>query len=467
VLSTLLPLWTSITTHLASVLVALAQIDCGASSSYSYVSSLATICMESTNDAALRLLLLPTLDAMGALDPFFGLLHSMSSDDHRAAMGLLQALCARASAAHERLRAFIVAALYYLLAVSPVIPRNLQTAEPVLDIARKCLLALVPQSSVERPRYGPSQWSPAMRSFLGVAAEVASFQVDAQKLERIVSKFGARRSPLSSFDVYTVLGTRPTAGGGHSSRAKQAMSDAEIAQIVEATSAILDRPQSPSPHPSNTSSGSNSSGSNSSESSSSGESEHGMSVDAQWPNAASVGYKLTAADVCALHACLVHLESGVPKGEFRQQAAVGSFMFFKSYRCFLPPEEIPYAMAFYEQELNRLDHWHSVSHPTTSHPIPSGISGSGGNGASGMLSAAQMAQMCGILKRAYYAFAALVYYIHPFEDGNGRIARLVACLVLRMYGCTTLPISSSDKLLSFAEFVDKVANAGMPLLSYR
>jgi hypothetical protein len=127
-------------------------------------------------------------------------------------------------------------------------------------------------------------------------------------------------------------------------------------------------------------------------------------------------------------------------------------------------------MAFYEQELNRLDHWHSVSHPTTSHPSQSGNGGNGGSGGmgtSGMLSAAQMAQMCGILKRAYYAFAALVYYIHPFEDGNGRIARLVACLVLRMYGCTTLPISSSDKLLSFAEFVDKVANAGMPLLSYR
>ena len=39
----------------------------------------------------------------------------------------------------------------------------------------------------------------------------------------------------------------------------------------------------------------------------------------------------------------------------------------------------------------------------------------------------------GIVK-AFYAYHALVHYIHPFSDGNGRLSRLLANIVLKSHG---------------------------------
>lgn len=45
----------------------------------------------------------------------------------------------------------------------------------------------------------------------------------------------------------------------------------------------------------------------------------------------------------------------------------------------------------------------------------------------------QMKDWDGVIK-AFYAYHAFVHYIHPFSDGNGRLSRLLANMVLKSHG---------------------------------
>ena len=62
---------------------------------------------------------------------------------------------------------------------------------------------------------------------------------------------------------------------------------------------------------------------------------------------------------------------------------------------------------------------------------------------------------------AFYLFAALVYFVHPFEDGNGRLSRLLCNIVLRRAGYSFV-LQFGDKIVTFAEFVDKFISECKP-----
>lgn len=55
---------------------------------------------------------------------------------------------------------------------------------------------------------------------------------------------------------------------------------------------------------------------------------------------------------------------------------------------------------------------------------------------------------------AFYAFAALVYFVHPFEDGNGRVSRLLCNVILRRAGYSC-GLQFGDKIVTADEFIDK------------
>jgi Fic family protein len=56
-------------------------------------------------------------------------------------------------------------------------------------------------------------------------------------------------------------------------------------------------------------------------------------------------------------------------------------------------------------------------------------------------------------QQAFYVFGALVWFIHPFLDGNGRTARLFGNMVLKKYGLKAI-IRSTDKVVRFEDFLD-------------
>ena len=58
------------------------------------------------------------------------------------------------------------------------------------------------------------------------------------------------------------------------------------------------------------------------------------------------------------------------------------------------------------------------------------------------------------LVRVYYIFSVLVFYIHPFHDGNGRCARLIGNVVARKLGYPFI-FKASDKTIQFDEMLHK------------
>ena len=55
------------------------------------------------------------------------------------------------------------------------------------------------------------------------------------------------------------------------------------------------------------------------------------------------------------------------------------------------------------------------------------------------------------IKQIYYYYSAMVEYVHPFSDGNGRLFRIIANIMLRQIGIKKI-INSEQKVLSFNEF---------------
>ncbi|RLN90740.1 hypothetical protein BBJ28_00021269 [Nothophytophthora sp. Chile5] len=123
---------------------------------------------------------------------------------------------------------------------------------------------------------------------------------------------------------------------------------------------------------------------------------------------------ISSAQLVALHKCLLPTSSG-QGGVIRTDSAVG-YASSRVYRVFLPASEISAALQSFVQAINR---WK------------------------------QRPLLC-----AYYAFAALVFYIHPFHDGNGRCARLLGNVVAKKLGYRPI-LRASDKTLQVGEFVQK------------
>ncbi|SPQ98971.1 unnamed protein product (mitochondrion) [Plasmodiophora brassicae] len=124
-----------------------------------------------------------------------------------------------------------------------------------------------------------------------------------------------------------------------------------------------------------------------------------------------------------MHRCL-QLEEDTTRGEFRQTLAVGSHMFYKFYRVFAPAEEVPELIRMFENELRG----ESKSMPPVLH--------------------------------AFYVFNVIVCFIHPFEDGNGRIGRVLGNMILKSYGCPPV-FRSNHKVLTFEEVMELVLSERM------
>jgi len=125
-------------------------------------------------------------------------------------------------------------------------------------------------------------------------------------------------------------------------------------------------------------------------------------------------------NILKLHSSL-QLEATIPRGAFRKTVAVGSHQFYTFYRVFMPHEEVPDAMAELVATLNS-EQWRSA------HPV----------------------------LVAFVVFAVLVYYIHPFQDGNGRTSRMLANLIVWLTGLPMI-LSHTDKIITLSEFVRRAA----------
>ncbi|RLN77406.1 hypothetical protein BBJ28_00022739 [Nothophytophthora sp. Chile5] len=118
-----------------------------------------------------------------------------------------------------------------------------------------------------------------------------------------------------------------------------------------------------------------------------------------------------------LHKCLLPASSG-QAGVLRTDLAVG-YASPRIYRVFIPAGEIADALQTLIKTLNDSNRWQ------------------------------QRPLLC-----TYYAFAVLVFYIHPFHDGNGRCARLLGNLVAKKLGYPPL-LRAADKTIQVAEFLQK------------
>ena len=58
------------------------------------------------------------------------------------------------------------------------------------------------------------------------------------------------------------------------------------------------------------------------------------------------------------------------------------------------------------------------------------------------------------IKQIYFYFSAMVEYIHPFTDGNGRVFRVIMNLMLRKIGISKI---ITKKILPFKEFEEIVS----------
>ncbi|KAK1941988.1 Ankyrin repeat domain-containing protein 50 [Phytophthora citrophthora] len=126
---------------------------------------------------------------------------------------------------------------------------------------------------------------------------------------------------------------------------------------------------------------------------------------------------ITREQLFALHRCLLPPSSG-QAGVLRTDLAVG-YASPRIYRVFIPAGEIEDALDKLLDMLNDASQWE------------------------------QRPLLC-----AYYAFAVLVFYIHPFHDGNGRCARLLGNLVAKKLGFPPL-LRAADKTIQVPEFLQK------------
>lgn len=124
-------------------------------------------------------------------------------------------------------------------------------------------------------------------------------------------------------------------------------------------------------------------------------------------------------NIMSVHQCF-NVDDDVEKAQYRQDVTVGSFHFYSQYRVFLPYQEIPEAMDHMLKTFNSPE-------MLAKHPI----------------------------LQAMYFYSAFVYFIHPFEDGNGRMARLVSNIILKKNGYE-FALDYQDKVVTFKEYIKKV-----------
>eukprot|EP01029_Cantina_marsupialis_P021851 TRINITY_DN52941_c0_g1_i1.p1 TRINITY_DN52941_c0_g1~~TRINITY_DN52941_c0_g1_i1.p1 ORF type:complete len:109 (+),score=15.93 TRINITY_DN52941_c0_g1_i1:118-444(+) len=59
------------------------------------------------------------------------------------------------------------------------------------------------------------------------------------------------------------------------------------------------------------------------------------------------------------------------------------------------------------------------------------------------------------IAQAFFLFRSLVHIVHPFKDGNGRLGRLMADIILKRHGLPAL-VTSQHKLLSLNNIITRL-----------
>jgi len=316
------------------------------------------------------------------LAPIFRASESMESEDHRPIIDAL-ALLADSLILLEKSETYRgmfgnllqseISALLYLIAVSP---RDSDPKTPILERTKNVhknlqLAGLV--DAIPKVIYTKNNESPALKQLRGLWHNLKrQYQTLVTSNLQNLSKNQIKE--MSMRDVWNCLGTRQPTSPNPSRMAFQKLLDREVQNVFDEVNEYLSKPN--------------------------------------W---------FSLSNLQQLHTNLV-LEAGIERGTFRQDVTVGSYLFYTTYRTFLPPEEIETGISIVNSIVN--------SEEAITNPI----------------------------LRAYYAYASLIFFIHPFEDGNGRTGRLISNMFL-IEGGFPSTLASQDKTLTFDEFFKKVVDA--------
>jgi len=264
--------------------------------------------------------------------------------------------------------------LKYFIAVSP---RENDPKTPVLERSKYLWKLLQTSGLVEplpsRQIYNKLNESPALKQLKNLWNNLKQ-QFQSNELNVITSKPKNTIKELNMRDVWDCLGSRQPTSPNPSRMAFQKLLDREVQNVCDTANEYLSQKN--------------------------------------WFNVSNLK---------ELHSNLV-LDMSVARGTLREDVTVGSYLFFTTYRTFLPPEEIETGMNILIEALN--------SEEAITNPI----------------------------LRAYYAYSGLIFFIHPFEDGNGRVGRII-CNMLLVEGGYPTAVVSNDKTLTLVEFIKKVAEA--------
>eukprot|EP01134_Creolimax_fragrantissima_P006789 CFRG6789T1 len=350
--------------------------------------------------------------AIGLLQPIFEWTDSLSSDEHRACVGVLDSLAQCANTVKQypqwpEISNKLTRALRFLVSVSPAARKE----TPVKGIAEEALRILEDSGVVPKvePPYFLTEESPIMSALRkcrdGLIEEFEEFSkthdVEAMRVSppsdvRSDGVIERRKYRITSSDVFKVFGKRgaPKAtgfGGGIGS-----MRRSPYGNVMSTRSRGSSRQPAES------------------------ETDKCAKFINEHLEATNQESLMSVENLLSLHNCL-DLDNKTHKGVFRSQWVVGSYQFYKFYRVFCPWEEIPRAIQCVLDDLNGL------------------------------------MKDCNPVLRAFYVYTAMVHYIHPFHDGNGRVSRLLCNTILSSNGYLGV-LQYSDKIITFTEYLEKLAS---------
>lgn len=129
---------------------------------------------------------------------------------------------------------------------------------------------------------------------------------------------------------------------------------------------------------------------------------------------------LTVQDIFELHKCVTMGQDDVMPGRLREECVVvgETGMQNCNFTVFLPSIEVPAALDFLVETCNKDERFTSR----------------------------------GAFFRSWALYSTLVYYIHPFKDGNGRVGRFLSAIAMLQHGLWPFLNAQSKKVYDFEKY---------------